>query len=331
MYLVLLVFGALLAAAGLVLAVPGVSLHEHTFDATRVTPGIVAIIGGLVLIALGLALRVLRRIELALAARPIRNVERPGDPLLPTAAGDLLADAVRAPLPPRLGSRARTTPLTAPAGRMPVDERLLDEAPEKPADRPLTAARFEEPARSVGEMELSLSPNSVVPKSLLSDSKALLPEAKSLVPEAISDEDSALGEARDLRAPRRSNGAGNARMAPRFDLNARSPLAGDRSKGPSFESMWPKGPRPSRLQQEPAPAPTATPPFEPEPTAEPVLETRSPSVMADGMPVTILKSGVVDGMAYTLFSDGSIEAELPQGKLRFGSITELRNHIEQSA
>ena len=49
------------------------------------------------------------------------------------------------------------------------------------------------------------------------------------------------------------------------------------------------------------------------------------------MPVTILKSGVVDGMAYTLFSDGSIEAELPQGKLRFGSITELRIHIEQSA
>ena len=48
-------------------------------------------------------------------------------------------------------------------------------------------------------------------------------------------------------------------------------------------------------------------------------------------PVSILKSGVVDGMAYTLYSDGSIEAQLPQGTLRFGSITELRNHIEQSA
>ena len=34
---------------------------------------------------------------------------------------------------------------------------------------------------------------------------------------------------------------------------------------------------------------------------------------------------------YTLYSDGSIEAQLPQGTLRFGSITELRNHIEQSA
>jgi hypothetical protein len=48
-------------------------------------------------------------------------------------------------------------------------------------------------------------------------------------------------------------------------------------------------------------------------------------------PVSILKSGVVEGMAYTLYSDGSIEAKLPQGTLRFGSITALRNHIEGTA
>ena len=39
----------------------------------------------------------------------------------------------------------------------------------------------------------------------------------------------------------------------------------------------------------------------------------------------------VKGMPYTLYSDGSIEAQLPEDTLRFGSITELRNHIEQSA
>ena len=44
----------------------------------------------------------------------------------------------------------------------------------------------------------------------------------------------------------------------------------------------------------------------------------------------ILKSGVVEGMAYTLYSDGSIEAQLPGGMVRFGSITELRNHIEKN-
>jgi hypothetical protein len=45
----------------------------------------------------------------------------------------------------------------------------------------------------------------------------------------------------------------------------------------------------------------------------------------------VLKSGVVEGMAYTLYSDGSIEAQLPQGTLRFGSINALRHHIENSA
>src|SRR5580704_8190894 len=47
-------------------------------------------------------------------------------------------------------------------------------------------------------------------------------------------------------------------------------------------------------------------------------------------PVSVLKSGVVEGMAYTLYSDGSIEAQLPQGTLRFGSISALRNHIENT-
>ena len=47
--------------------------------------------------------------------------------------------------------------------------------------------------------------------------------------------------------------------------------------------------------------------------------------------VSILKAGVVEGMAYTLYSDGSIEAQLPGGTMRFSSITELRSHIEQNA
>jgi hypothetical protein len=45
--------------------------------------------------------------------------------------------------------------------------------------------------------------------------------------------------------------------------------------------------------------------------------------------VTVLKSGVVDGMAYSLFSDGSIEAQMPEGMMRFASIDELRAHLDQ--
>jgi hypothetical protein len=49
----------------------------------------------------------------------------------------------------------------------------------------------------------------------------------------------------------------------------------------------------------------------------------------DPPPITILKSGVVDGMAYSLYSDGSIEAQMPEGMMRFASIDELRAHLDQ--
>jgi|SRR6185312_3461299 len=45
--------------------------------------------------------------------------------------------------------------------------------------------------------------------------------------------------------------------------------------------------------------------------------------------VTVLKSGVVDGMAYSLYSDGSIEAQMPEGMMRFASIDDLRAHLDQ--
>ena len=51
---------------------------------------------------------------------------------------------------------------------------------------------------------------------------------------------------------------------------------------------------------------------------------------AAGSPATILKSGVINGMAYTLYTDGSIEAELPQGTLRFGSLDELRDYLARN-
>jgi hypothetical protein len=47
--------------------------------------------------------------------------------------------------------------------------------------------------------------------------------------------------------------------------------------------------------------------------------------------VAVLKSGIVDGMGYTLYVDGSIEAELPQGVLRFASINELRGYLEKNS
>lgn len=73
-------------------------------------------------------------------------------------------------------------------------------------------------------------------------------------------------------------------------------------------------------------------------SSEPPLQRRSgrvpSSAQTAGRPeeqptVTVLKSGVVDGMAYSLFSDGSIEAQMPEGMMRFASIEELRAHLDQ--
>ena len=59
-------------------------------------------------------------------------------------------------------------------------------------------------------------------------------------------------------------------------------------------------------------------------------EKRAEPAAASERPAAILKSGVIDGMAYTLYADGSIEAELPQGIVRFASVDALRAHLEKS-
>jgi hypothetical protein len=72
----------------------------------------------------------------------------------------------------------------------------------------------------------------------------------------------------------------------------------------------------------PAPAPPA------KPVAPPLRAPARPVPPPEASPeATIYKSGVIEGMAYTLYMDGSIEAELPQGKVRFASVEELQKHL----
>ncbi|HSZ65247.1 MAG TPA: hypothetical protein VK825_03490 [Xanthobacteraceae bacterium] len=130
-----------------------------------------------------------------------------------------------------------------------------------------------------------------------------------------------------------SMSAATARVPTRLDATARAPMTTERPKSPAFDAFWPKGPRPRRAFAQAAasvevpeiPAVAPAPVIEEHGVEPPPVVT--PEETAE--PLTVLKSGVVDGMAYTLYSDGSIEAQLPQGTLRFGSIAELRAHIEQ--
>lgn len=48
-------------------------------------------------------------------------------------------------------------------------------------------------------------------------------------------------------------------------------------------------------------------------------------------PMRILKSGVVNDVAYTFFSDGSIETQSSEGTQRFSSLDEFRRHLDKIA
>ena len=52
-----------------------------------------------------------------------------------------------------------------------------------------------------------------------------------------------------------------------------------------------------------------------------------PAAPQNGAASTVYRSGVIDGMAYTLFMDGSIHAELPQGTVKFANIDDLQKYL----
>jgi hypothetical protein len=306
MCVLLLVLGAVITATGIALLGSGVSIQEHTFDPATVTPGAVAAIGGLIVIGLGFAVRVLQRIEQALAVRPMPRTARAGETAA-AATSEQPNEPVRIPFPPK--PKIETPePASAAAVAAPAQVTAADLTLEQFREKFPTVVRFENGA-AVAESEVSFllgSPGQ--------------PEERA-------------GDVTNGHAVGGANGAAApVRLVSSPDVDARPRATSDRRKVSVFESFWPKGPRVMRQAQTavaPVPVP---PPAEPEQVVEPRVEVQPALIPQQApMPVSILKSGVVDGMAYTLYSDGSIEAQLPQGTLRFGSITELRNHIEHSS
>jgi hypothetical protein len=98
----------------------------------------------------------------------------------------------------------------------------------------------------------------------------------------------------------------------------------------TFDDAWPKSER-ARTADAPPRRPVRAPSTFTETSAGAPAADRSSAAAPSGdqPPVTVLKSGVVDGMAYSLYSDGSIEAQMPEGMMRFASIDELRSHLDQ--
>ena len=65
------------------------------------------------------------------------------------------------------------------------------------------------------------------------------------------------------------------------------------------------------------------------PRAESLQPAATRPAHLEPRPLPILKSGVIEQIAYTLFADGSIETQMPEGVVRFASIEEFLGHLKK--
>lgn len=297
MYALLLVLGAVAIASGIALIASGVPVQEFDYGGALVIAGTAACVGGFILIGIAFLLRELQRIGRVLVARPMPQMTRPAEaPAVAAAAAAATTPAVAAPSAP---ARIPFPPKPKIEPRPAAEPAVAAPAPEETA-----FDRLRQKFPSLGRIESA----PVVEATEVSLSPRTPPRAEEYV-----------DEARQVAPPGRTNGSEAPEPAPnvtRLEVPPRPAPPERPSKIAIFDSFWPKDARRGKQEQPAEPA---------APVVEPIAE--SPPRLAEG--VTILKSGVVDGMAYTLYSDGSIEAQLPQGTLRFGSITELRLHLEK--
>jgi hypothetical protein len=299
--------GAFAAVLGAVLIGFGIPINEFSFGNTLILAGTMAVVGGLIVIGLGVVVAQLRRLAEVLPARapaPARS-SRPLEMFEPAVAPR--AAAAQIPFPPKpksdLGMR-EPHPAELPMASADMSDGHVSPTLRNPYEPPATV-----------EEEVSLSPQHPI----------------SAPAPAAADFDDEISESRQ-----------EARREPKLDAGWRPvpPASAPAQARPPhtayFDAMWPAEPKQAK-----SPLDADTKPYEPkfDPSSESAApparraepETPKPRQGNEPRTVAILKSGVVDGMGYTLYVDGSIEAELPQGTLRFASINELRSHLENNA
>jgi hypothetical protein len=300
MSVLLFVVGAIAAMVGVGMVGYGIPINEFSFGNTLIVAGTTAVVGGLIVIAISAAVSKLQRIAETLATRtPVRS-SRPIDMFEPPAGSRAAPMPGRIPFPARPKSEAAVHEAQPPADMAVEDHPAAAAAPTlRNPDRPVAVVEEFE----VKEYEdVSLSPQQPMPAPAAVDLGEPAP------PPPVSDD---------------AFPVAGMRPEPAVDAPGRSsppPPLERQSETSYFDALWPAESRPAKR------------PVIDEAKPEPKRDLApAPAPEAQSEPVAILKSGVVDGMAYTLYVDGSIEAELPQGTLRFASINELRDHLAKNS
>jgi hypothetical protein len=312
MFYLLLLLGFIAMAAGVFVGGFGFPIRETSFGAALLVVGSVAVTGGLILVGLAAAVRELQRVVQGLKAR-VPSGPRPARPVERREGERRNGERREAD---RLDSDRR------PEARMPMPAapgaEALNVIPTK-LDASDTQERWREPApewlrRAMAEIEVATRPAEakLAPHKYRTNDVRQPPD---VWPRAAAPSSPVSASAEALQAPA---------------VSAQN----------MFETAWPskhRDPEGASEQQAEAspeiqvrPADAKSPPAAPDP---PVAPTVVPASMrpprAEPRQLPVLKSGVIDEMAYTLFSDGSIEAQMPDGTMRFASIEELRNHLQK--
>jgi hypothetical protein len=324
MPVIFLVVGILVTGAGLATLGFGIPINDLAIGQMLILAGTTGFCAGLLLLGLAGVMSQLAQVAAALKAPPMRvaarAAEAPARVEIPTPVPEMPQARAEPQLPLTEPQMQRAEPPPRPPVTRPTDV-------PPPEPRPAGQPAVDVSASAIERLRSSLPrPERVVPEA----------EAAPLSPNGESQHGAPRApppppEVRPVEAPpiaATPPATGPAQTVSRLDFLFRSRQTRAGQPSESFDAVWPQ--RQSR-QGEPKPGdkPGSTaaiapsePPSRPEPVAAPSAESRQPA---------ILKSGVVDGMAYTLYVDGSIEAQLPQGTVRFGSIVELREHIENNS
>jgi hypothetical protein len=290
MSLILLVFGILIAGAGVVAIAFGSTVSDSALGQSLIITGAITVVGGPMLMGVASLISRLSAIAESLRLRPAAQIPRLADARQPS-------DSQRRPEPLEAGPRL-------PDPRPPEP---------RPAD-PTPAIAIDVSDSALERLRSTVRPDRVVANG----------EDVPLSPSGNGHHNGAdrKPEPRPDSRPEpevRPGGPAETGKEPRLDFLFR-PKTPPRppQQQEQFDAVWPKR-RPGE-QAKPD-----------EVARQPSLGGEAPRAEREPRSVAILKSGVVDGMAYTLYADGSIEAQLPHGTVRFGSIAELRAHIENNS